>query len=160
MLSCSMTSQRKDYPFEVVIEVDTDRESVVLAGRVNSLDWKVRKVVKKGTGAIDVIAETLSELQTLLWTRVLTADHHRRGMGEKPSCLREEAFADVDTDLGSAEPIGIAPQQPFRECSVLVTERTVMRKSADSLTITPELTLILQTPTSKYVSDHGRSEQT
>jgi mRNA interferase MazF len=66
MLCCPMTSQRKGYPFEVVIEVDTDRESVVLADQVKSLDWKVRKAVKKGTASIDVIAETLSKLQTLL----------------------------------------------------------------------------------------------
>lgn len=66
MLCCPMTSQRKGYPFEVVIEVDTDRESVVLADQVKSLDWKVRKAVKKGTASIDAIAETLSKLQTLL----------------------------------------------------------------------------------------------
>jgi len=66
MLCCPMTSQKKGYPFEVVIAVDTDRESVVLADQVKSLDWKVRKAVKKGTASIDVIAETLSKLQTLL----------------------------------------------------------------------------------------------
>ena len=66
MLCCPVTSQRKGYPFEVVIEVDIDRESVVLADQVKSLDWKVRKAVKKGTASIDVIAETLSKLQTLL----------------------------------------------------------------------------------------------
>ena len=66
MLCCPMTSQRKGYPFEVVIAVDTDRESVVLADQVKSLDWKVRKAVKKGTASVDVIAETLSKLQTLL----------------------------------------------------------------------------------------------
>lgn len=66
MLCCPMTSQRKGYPFEVVIEMDTDRESVVLADQVKSLDWKVRKAVKKGTASIDVIAEALSKLQTLL----------------------------------------------------------------------------------------------
>ena len=66
MLCCPMTSQRKGYPFEVVIEMDTDRESVVLADQVKSLDWKVRKAVKKGTASINVIAETLSKLQTLL----------------------------------------------------------------------------------------------
>lgn len=66
MLCCPMTSQRKGYPFEVVITVDTDRESVVLADQVKSLDWKVRKAVKKGAASIDVIAETLSKLQTLL----------------------------------------------------------------------------------------------
>ena len=66
MLCCPMTNQRKGYPFEVVIEVDTDRESVVLADQVKSLDWKVRKAVKKGIASVDVIAETLSKLQTLL----------------------------------------------------------------------------------------------
>jgi mRNA interferase MazF len=66
MLCCPMSSQRKGYPFEVVIAAETDRDSVVLADQVKSLDWKVRKAVKKGTASIDVIAETLSKLQTLL----------------------------------------------------------------------------------------------
>lgn len=61
-----MTSQRKGYPFEVVIAEELDRESVVLADQVKSLDWKVRKAVKKGTASTDIIAETLSKLQTLL----------------------------------------------------------------------------------------------
>ena len=66
MLCCPMTSQRNGYPFEVVIADETDRDSVVLADQVKSLDWKVRKAVKKGTASIEVIAETLSKLQTLL----------------------------------------------------------------------------------------------
>ena len=66
MLCCPMTSQRKGYPFEVVIAEELDRESVVLADQVKSLDWKVRKAVKKGTASTDIIAETLSKLQTLL----------------------------------------------------------------------------------------------
>jgi mRNA interferase MazF len=61
-----MTSQRKGYPFEVVVGADSDRESVVLADQVKSLDWKVRKAVKKGAASNDVIAETLSKLQALL----------------------------------------------------------------------------------------------
>ena len=66
MLCCPMTSQTKGYPFEVLIAADTDRNSVVLADQVKSLDWKVRKAVKKGTASIEVIAETLSKLHTLL----------------------------------------------------------------------------------------------
>ena len=66
MLCCPMTSQMKGYPFEVLIAADTDRNSVVLADQVKSLDWKVRKAVKKGTASIEVIAETLSKLHTLL----------------------------------------------------------------------------------------------
>ena len=66
MLCCPMTSQMKWYPFEVLIAADTDRDSVVLADQVKSLDWKVRKAVKKGTASIEAIAETLSKLHTLL----------------------------------------------------------------------------------------------
>jgi mRNA interferase MazF len=66
MLCCPMTSQKKGYPFEVVIAAETDRDSVVLADQVKSLDWKVRKAVKKGTASIEVIADTLSKLHTLL----------------------------------------------------------------------------------------------
>ena len=66
ILCCPMTSQMKGYPFEVLIASGTDRDSVVLADQVKSLDWKVRRAVKKGTASIEVIAETLSKLQTLL----------------------------------------------------------------------------------------------
>ena len=61
-----MTSQKKGYPFEVVIGDDSGHASVVLADQVKSLDWKGRKAVKKGTTSSDVIAETLSKLQALL----------------------------------------------------------------------------------------------
>lgn len=66
MLCCPMTSRKKGYPFEVVVADAPDQPSVVLADQVKSLDWKVRKVVKKGTASSDVIAETLSKLQALL----------------------------------------------------------------------------------------------
>lgn len=66
MLCCPMTSQKKGYPFEVVVADAPDHPSVVLADQVKSLDWKVRKAVKKGTASSDVIAETLSKLQALL----------------------------------------------------------------------------------------------
>ena len=66
MLCCPMTSQKKGYPFEVVVADASDHPSVVLADQVKSLDWKVRKAVKKGTASSDVIAEALSKLQALL----------------------------------------------------------------------------------------------
>lgn len=66
MLCCPMTSQKKGYPFEVVISDDPQRPSVVLADQVKNLDWKARKAVKKGTAPLNVIMETLSKLQTLL----------------------------------------------------------------------------------------------
>jgi len=66
MLSCPMTSQRKGYPFEGVVDGAPARPNVVLADQVKTLDWKARKAVKKGVVSSDVIAETLSKLQALL----------------------------------------------------------------------------------------------
>ena len=66
MLCCPLTSQKKGYPFEVVMVDAPDRTSVILADQVKSLDWKVRKAVKKGMASSDVLAETLSKLQALL----------------------------------------------------------------------------------------------
>jgi len=66
MLCCPMTSHKKGYPFEVVVTDVSNRQSVVLADQVKSLDWKVRKAVKKWTAPSDVVAETLSKLQALL----------------------------------------------------------------------------------------------
>lgn len=66
MLCCPMTSQKKGYPFEVVVDDAAGRMSVVLADQVKSLDWKVRKAIKKGSASSEVIAETLSKLQALL----------------------------------------------------------------------------------------------
>ena len=66
MLCCPLTTQRKGYPFEVVIQKEPPDTSVVLADQVKSLDWKVRKSVKKGTASTEVVDETLGKLQTLL----------------------------------------------------------------------------------------------
>ena len=66
MLCCPMTSQTKGHPFEVVMTDQADRESIVLADQVKSLDWKVRKAVKKGIAPVEVVTETLSKLLTLL----------------------------------------------------------------------------------------------
>jgi len=66
MLCCPLTTQRKGYPFEVVIQDEPPDTSVVLADQVKSLDWKVRKAVKKGTASTEVVDETLGKLQTLL----------------------------------------------------------------------------------------------
>ncbi|TKB94710.1 MAG: endoribonuclease MazF [Nitrospira sp.] len=66
MLCCPMTSQKKGYPFEVVISDHPHQTSVVLADQVKSLDWRTRQAVKKGTASSSVVMETLSKLQTLL----------------------------------------------------------------------------------------------
>jgi mRNA interferase MazF len=66
MLCCPMTSQQKGYPFEVVMVDEPEHKSVVLADQVKSLDWKMRRAIKKGTAPLDVVAETLSKLHVLL----------------------------------------------------------------------------------------------
>ena len=55
MVCCPMTSQIKDYPFEV--RLSGNPASVVLADQVKSLDWKSRKVKRKGTVSPDELAE-------------------------------------------------------------------------------------------------------
>jgi len=47
MLCCPLTSQIKNYPFEVVIS--GARCNVALADQIKSLDWRARHAVKKGT---------------------------------------------------------------------------------------------------------------
>jgi len=66
MLCCPMTSQKKGYPFEVIISDDPHQTSVVVADQIKSLDWKTRQAEKKGTASSSVGMETLSKLQTLL----------------------------------------------------------------------------------------------
>ncbi len=55
MLCCPMTTQIKNYPFEV--RLSSDPTSVVLADQVKSLDWKIRKAKRKGTASSDELAE-------------------------------------------------------------------------------------------------------
>lgn len=46
MLCCPLTSQIKNYPFEVVI--GGARRNVALADQIKNLDWRARNAVKKG----------------------------------------------------------------------------------------------------------------
>jgi len=57
MLCCPVTTKRKGYPFEV--DIDTDRQSAVLADQVKSLDWRARGAKRKG----HVSAAELSEIR-------------------------------------------------------------------------------------------------
>jgi len=51
MLCCPVTSQIKNYPFEVVIS--GARRNVALADQIKSLDWRARNAVKKGTATAE-----------------------------------------------------------------------------------------------------------
>lgn len=66
MLCCPMTTHKKGYPFEVVVGDVVNPLSLVLADQIKSLDWRARKATRKGTASIEVVAETLSKLHTLL----------------------------------------------------------------------------------------------
>ncbi|VTP68384.1 mRNA interferase MazF [Leclercia adecarboxylata] len=48
MLCCPVTSQIKNYPFEVVIS--GARRNVALADQIKSLDWRARHASEKGNG--------------------------------------------------------------------------------------------------------------
>jgi mRNA interferase MazF len=63
---CPITSQRKGYPFEVLLPDDLDITGVVLADQVKSLDWRVRNATFKETLPVEIVAEILAKLGTLL----------------------------------------------------------------------------------------------
>lgn len=63
---CPITSQRKGYPFEVVLPDDLAVSGVVLADQVKSLDWRVRNATFKETLPVEVMTEILAKLSTLL----------------------------------------------------------------------------------------------
>lgn len=64
MVCCLMTSQIKDYPFE--IRLSGNPTNVVLADQIKSLDWKSRKAKRKGTVSPDELAEVRRKAVALI----------------------------------------------------------------------------------------------
>ena len=64
MICCPMTTQIKNYPFEVLIAGDP--ESVVLADQLKNLDWRVRKATRKGKVSADELAEVRAKIYALI----------------------------------------------------------------------------------------------
>ena len=64
MLCCPMTTQIKDYPFEVVI--GGKKPSAVLADQVKSLDWVVRRAAFKGKVSAAELAEVRGKAMALI----------------------------------------------------------------------------------------------
>lgn len=64
MICCPMTTQIKNYPFEVLIAGDP--ASVVLADQLKSLDWRVRKATRKGGVSPDELAEVRAKIMALI----------------------------------------------------------------------------------------------
>lgn len=64
VICCPMTTQIKNYPFEVLIAGDP--ESVVLADQLKNLDWRVRKATRKGKVSADELAEVRAKIYALI----------------------------------------------------------------------------------------------
>jgi mRNA interferase MazF len=65
MVCCPMTTQIKNYPFEVQI-ASTTPSSVVLADQIKSLDWRVRKATRKGVASADELADVRAKIFALI----------------------------------------------------------------------------------------------
>lgn len=63
---CPITSQVKDYPFEVLIPEGLEVRGAVLSDQVKSLDWRVREAELICRLPNEVIEEVLAKLATLL----------------------------------------------------------------------------------------------
>ena len=64
MICCPMTSQIKNYPFEVRIAGASP--SAVLADQVKSLDWRKRSARRRGTISAAELAEVRAKIRALI----------------------------------------------------------------------------------------------
>ncbi len=64
MICCPLTTQIKNYPFEVVLAGTPS--SAVLADQVKSLDWRSRKAKRKGVVSADELADVRAKIVALL----------------------------------------------------------------------------------------------
>src|SRR5512139_724184 len=64
MVCCPLTTQIKDYPFEV--RIAGTPPAVVLADQVKSLDWRARKATRKGAVSADELAEVRAKIVALI----------------------------------------------------------------------------------------------
>ncbi|PYT12036.1 MAG: toxin MazF, partial [Acidobacteria bacterium] len=64
MLCCPMTTQVKNYPFEVLAG-DAARVAI-LADQIKSLDWRRRKATRKSRVSPEVLAEVRAKIHALI----------------------------------------------------------------------------------------------
>ena len=64
LLCVPCTTQEKGYPLEV--KISGSREGVALADQVTCVDWRVRKVTKKGTVTSAELAEIKAKAKALI----------------------------------------------------------------------------------------------
>lgn len=64
MLCCPMTTQIKNYPFEVLITGSA--QSAVLADQIKTLDWRRRRAKRKGVVSSAELAEVRAKIRALI----------------------------------------------------------------------------------------------
>jgi len=64
MICCPLTTQIKNYPFEVLIAGTP--VSAVLADQVKSLDWRQRNATRKGAVSEEALAEVRAKILALI----------------------------------------------------------------------------------------------
>lgn len=64
MICCPMTTQIKNYPFEVLVAGSVP--SVVLADQVKSLDWRTRRAKRKGKVSAAELEEVRAKVRALI----------------------------------------------------------------------------------------------
>jgi len=64
MICCPMTTQIKNYPFEVLIAGTLP--SAVLADQVKSLDWRARKASRKAVVSAEELEDVRAKIRALI----------------------------------------------------------------------------------------------
>jgi mRNA interferase MazF len=65
-LLCPITSQKKGYPFEVVLPAGFKVQGVVLADQIKSLDWRARRAERAGNVPAAVLEEIVAKIRVLV----------------------------------------------------------------------------------------------
>lgn len=65
LLACPISSNKKGYPFEVVVR-SGDIEGVILVDQIKSIDWKVRRVRYKAKADNVVLSEVQGKFAALI----------------------------------------------------------------------------------------------
>jgi len=64
MLCCPITTQVKNYPFEVAM--DDGRRGAILSDQIKSVDWRARKAAHKGRVSGSTLAEVRAKVRALI----------------------------------------------------------------------------------------------
>lgn len=67
LVVCPITSQIKNYPFEVELPDNLVIRGVVLTDQVRTVDWRTRKLNVKGQAPEEVIETCIKRIQTFLY---------------------------------------------------------------------------------------------